>query len=246
VPAPPGHPRKVQVSEDFVRAETLRGLAAYALHLGREERLAQLIPSNATAKKEQQDRQTHALEQRLERITATQDNLMRELRGSFDMPEHAGEEYRRRIRADYTTLDTEHQALTAQLDTLAADAAPGTDIDLVSLLPEITTALAELPEDLQAALYAIFDIQIMWNAPMRQATFHATITDTTPQLIQALLNRANDDDHTPPPAQPEAPPPAQTPAPPRWRVQYASLFAENAPPKSNPPESTPGGGGHAG
>jgi site-specific DNA recombinase len=193
--ATPGHPRTVQVREDLLRDETLRGLAAYALAPGREERLAELIPSNATAKKEQHDRQTAALQQRLKRITATQDNLMKELRGSFDMPEHAGEEYRRRIRADYATLDAEHQDITAKLTELDADPAPGTDLDLVSLLPEITTDLGELPEDLQAELYNIFDIQIIWNAPMRQATFHATITDTTPHIIQALLNRANDN-HT--------------------------------------------------
>jgi hypothetical protein len=78
-----------------------------------QERLAQLIPATATAKKVQHDRQTQTLEQRLKRITSTQDNLMRELRGSFDMPDHAGEEYRRRIRGDYTTLDTERQDITA-------------------------------------------------------------------------------------------------------------------------------------
>jgi site-specific DNA recombinase len=194
--ATPGHPRTVQVREDLLRDETLRGLAAYALAPGREERLAELIPSTAAEKKEQHDRQTSALQQRAKRITTTQDNLMKELRGSFDMPEHAGEEYRRRIRTDYTTLDTEHQTLTAQLDALAAEAAPGNDLDLVSLLPEITTDLNELPEDLQAGLYAVFDIQIVWNAPLRQATFHATITDTSPQLVQAILNRANDT-HTP-------------------------------------------------
>ena len=49
---------------------------------------------------------------------------MRELRGSFDMPDHAGDEYRRRIRADYATLDTEHQHIKAQLAELAADPHP--------------------------------------------------------------------------------------------------------------------------
>ena len=143
---------------------------------------------------------------------------MRELRGSFDMPEHAGEEYRRRIRADYTTLDADHQTLTAQLTELAAEKVPGNDLDLVSLLPEVTADLAELPPDLQADLYAIFDIQIVWNAPMRQATFHATVTDTTPQIIQALLNRTNNDAATI-----HNPLPAQTPPVRLWRLPFASL-----------------------
>ena len=115
---------------------------------------------------------------------------MRELRGSFDMPDHAGEEYRRRIRADYATLHAEHETITARLAELADDPAPGNDLDLVRLLPEVAAGLDELPADLQAELFAAFDIQIVWNATMRQATIHATITDTTPGIVKALLARA--------------------------------------------------------
>jgi len=190
VAAAPDHPRTVQVREDLLQAETLRGLAAYALAPGRQQRLAQLIPSTVTAKKEQHDRKAAALHQRLKRITTTQNNLMRELRGSFDMPDHAGEEYRRRIRADYATLHTAHQDITAQLTELADNPAPGSDLDLVTLLPEVAAGLDELPADLQAELFAAFDIQIAWNAPIRQATIHATITDTTPSIVTALLARA--------------------------------------------------------
>ena len=192
VAAAPDHPCTVQVREDLLQAETLRGLAAYALAPGREQRLAQLIPSTATAKKEQHDRQAAALHQRLKRILTTQDNLMRELRGSFDMPDHAGEEYRRRIRAGYATLHTEHQTIKARLAELADDPAPANDLDLVRLLPEVAAGLDELPAHLQAELLDVFGIQIVWNAPMRQATFHATITDTTPGIVTALLARATD------------------------------------------------------
>jgi hypothetical protein len=121
--------------------------------------------------------------------------------GSFDMPEHAGEEYRRRLRADYATLDAEHEGIKAQLADLAAHPEPGNDPDLISLLPETTTDLAELPADLQAELYAVFDIQIIWNAPMRQAT----ITDTTLQIITDLLTRASDTD-TPATSPADSPP----------------------------------------
>ena len=175
VAAAPDHPRTVQVREDLLQAETLRGLAAYALAPGREQRLAQLIPSTATAKKEQHDRQAAALHKRLKRLTSTQDNLMRELRGSFDMPDHAGEEYRRRIRADYATLHTEHQTITAQLAELADDPVPTNDLDLVRLLPEVAAGLDELPADLQAELFDVFGIQIVWNAPTRQATFRGRV-----------------------------------------------------------------------
>ena len=86
------------------------------------------------------------------------------------------------------------QTIKTQLTELAADPAPANDLDLVTLLPEAAGDLDELPADLHAELFAAFDIQIAWNAPMRQATIHAT--DTTPQIVTALLARASDD-HAP-------------------------------------------------
>ena len=56
----------------------------------------------------------------------------------------------------------------------------------------MAAGLDELPADLQTELLAAFGIQIVWNAPTRQATFHATITDTTPGIVTALLARATD------------------------------------------------------
>jgi len=193
VAAAPGHPRTVQVREDFLKSETFSGLSAYALGPGREQRLAQLIPHTASARKQQHDRQAAALRTRLNRITTQQDNLMRELNGSFDMPDEAGEQYRRRIRADYTRLHDERTGITTQLTGLDAGEPPAPAPDLVSLLPETTTDLTALPPGLQAELLDVFDIQIIWNAPMRQATFRATITDTTPGIITALFARASND-----------------------------------------------------
>jgi len=86
------------------------------------------------------------------------------------------------------------QTIKTQLTELAADPAPANDLDLVTLLPEAAGDLDALPADLHAELFAAFDIQIAWNAPMRQATIHAT--DTTPQIVTALLARASDD-HAP-------------------------------------------------
>ena len=113
------------------------GLAAYALAPGREQRLAELIPHTATARQAQHDRQAAALAKRLKRLTARQDNLMRELDESFDMADEAGEAYRRRIRADYAALHGERKTIDTQLTDLAADATPAPAPDLVSLLPEV-------------------------------------------------------------------------------------------------------------
>src|SRR5208283_4367829 len=71
-------------------------------------------------------------------------------------------------------------------------APPAQDPALIELLPELAGSLASLPPEIQAGLIAAFDVQILWNPGMNQATFNATITDTTPGIITALLDRASD------------------------------------------------------
>jgi hypothetical protein len=46
-----------------------------------------------------------------------------------------------------------------------------------------------LHERLQAALFAVLDIQVLWSAPVHQATF-APASATPPGVIADLLNRA--------------------------------------------------------
>ena len=113
------------------------------------------------------------------------------------MPAKAADVYRARIRQQFVTLCGERETLTAQLDALDNDhGRHGNDPALLDELPELAARLDELPERLQAELFAAFDIQILWNPPMKQATFFATISDTTPGIITALLDRANDDPAT--------------------------------------------------
>ena len=119
-PAIPGPSRSAKTPQD----PDVDGLSAYALAPGREKRLAALIPHTASARQQQHDRQAAALRTRLKRVTAQQDNLMRELNGSFDMPDEAGEQYRRRIRADYARLHDERQPIETQLSELAAGEPP--------------------------------------------------------------------------------------------------------------------------
>ena len=109
------------------------------------------------------------------------------------MPPKAADAYRARIRQQFVTLCADREAITAQLGALDKDAARhGTDPALLDELPELAGRLDELPERLQAELFAAFDIQVLWNPPMKQATFFAT----TPGIITALLDRANDDPAT--------------------------------------------------
>ncbi len=121
VAAAPDHPRTVQVREDVLMAETFRGLAAYALAPGREQRLAELIPHTATARQAQHDRQAATLGKRLKRLTARQDNLMRELDGSSTWPMKPARPTAAASAATTATLHKERKAIETQLSELAAD-----------------------------------------------------------------------------------------------------------------------------
>ena len=195
--AVPDHPRTVAARQDLLLATLRDGLGSYALAPGRAARLAELLPAGAAEAKARHDAQASALRLRIKQIDAAEHNLIAELNNAASMPAKAADSYRARIRQQFVTLYGERETLTAQLDALDKDAGRyGTDPALLDELPELAGRLDELPERLQAELFAAFDIQILWNAPMKQATFFATITDTTPGIVAALLDRAGDDPAT--------------------------------------------------
>ena len=96
---------------------------------------------------------------------------------------------RKRIHDHFTDLRHQRETIEADLKALASDTGRAYDTDLLDELPELAGHLDELPEHLQAELFAAFDIQVLWNAPMNQAT----ISDTTPGFVTDLLTRADDD-----------------------------------------------------
>ena len=53
-------------------------------------------------------------------------------------------------------------------------------------LPYAAAAFNDAPEHVKARIYAAFDIQVLYRAPIKQATIWATITPTTPGIIAAL------------------------------------------------------------
>ena len=130
----------------------------------------------------------------MKQIDTAQDSLIHDL-GILptDPADTAAHAMRKRIHAHFTDLHHERETIEAQLKALASDTGRGNDPDLLDELPELAGRLDELPEHIQAELFAAFDIQVLWNPPMRQATFFATITDTTPGIITDLLARAGDD-----------------------------------------------------
>ena len=207
----PDHPRTVTAPENLLLSVLRAGLSAYALAPGRAGRLRQLLPAGAAGQQARHDTQAAALSLRLKQIDTAEKNLITELDAAAQLPATAAGAYRARIRERFTQLCTERDTITAQLTELAHHTSQhGNDPTLIDELPELAGRLDELPERIQAHLFAAFDIQILWNPPMRQATIYATITDTTPGIITDLLTRASDDD--PATAHPGPPPPAQTPA----------------------------------
>jgi hypothetical protein len=66
------------------------------------------------------------------------------------------------------------------------------------------------PERIQAALDQAFDIQLLYRKDMHQVTIWATITDSTPHAVAAIIADAG---HDPAPATTSPAPPAPTPAP---------------------------------
>ena len=195
--AVPGHPRTVAARQDLLLATLRDGLAAYALAPGRTARLAELLPAGAADAQARHDTQAATLRLRIRQIDAAEHNLITELNNAATMPAKAADAYRARIRHQFVTLYGERETLTGQLEALDKDTGRhGTDPALLDELPELAGRLDELPERIQAELFAAFDIQILWNPPMKQATFFATISDTTPGIVAALLARAGDDPAT--------------------------------------------------
>ena len=188
--AAPDHPRTVAAREDLL-LDTLRdGLAAYALAPGRAGRLAELLPADAAAKQAKREHQAAALAAKLRQLDKALDSLIYDLGTlSTDPADKAAQAMRARIHTHFADKHAEREKTGTELKALRNDTSGGSDLDLLDDLPELSTHLADLPPRIQAQLFAAFDIQVLWNPPMRQATFHAAITDTTPGILAALLPR---------------------------------------------------------
>jgi site-specific DNA recombinase len=193
--AAPDHPRTVAAREDLL-LDTLRDdLSRYALAPGRAARLAELLPADAAAKKAQRDAHTAALTAKLKQLDKALDSLVYDLGTlSTDPADKAAQAMRARIHAHFADKHAEREKTAAERSALDSDTSHASDTDLLDELPELGTRLDDLPQHIQARLFAAFDIQVLWNPPMKQATFFATITDTTPGIITALLARASNDD----------------------------------------------------
>jgi hypothetical protein len=118
---------------------------------------------------------------------------------------------RARCSQRFTELHTERQDIETQIH--AIDNAPARDdhAELLDALPLLSGNLSRLPERIQAALYQAFDIQLLYRKDMHQVTIWATITESTPHAVAAIITDASHDPaNTASPSQP-APAPASIP-----------------------------------
>jgi len=91
--------------------------------------------------------------------------------------------------------------------------------ELLDAIPLITANLGQLPERIQAALYQAFDIQFLYRKDMHQVTIRATITDSTPHAVAAIITDTDHDPHQPPPTPPS---PHQHQPPPAPRLPFGT------------------------
>ncbi len=193
VAAAPDHPGTVAARQDLILTALRGGLEAYAFTPGRKERLKKLLPAGADDHHSRTKAQATALGARVKQLETAMDNLTHDLATiKADPDDSAAQDLRARIYAHFTDLHHDHEAAKTQLQELSQQAPPSFDLDLIDDLPLLPGRVHELPERLQAGIFAALDIQILWNAPMKQATFIATITGTTGSTLDYLLTCGDD------------------------------------------------------
>jgi hypothetical protein len=187
----------IGIREDHLTTAISHFLDKYALGCDRAAMLAHHLPATAADADANREHQAAELGRRIARNNAATAGLMTELADLGDATSPATVAYRQRIRERFNQLYDETAALQAQLDELNAQADTATDADLINQLPHAPGLLADSPDHIREALAAAFDLHCTYRADQRQITIRATITDTTPGIVNALLATPGADDGTP-------------------------------------------------
>jgi site-specific DNA recombinase len=185
----PGHPvTSVSVREDTVVAAITAFLDQYVFGYDRAAMLKDRIPVTTAEHAAARAREHARLSADIARIDTAQAGLLTELEQLGADKSPATQAYRTRIRARNSEYHDQRTATQTQLDTLNAAATPRDDPALLDELPHLTTTLAGAPAPLIEDLLTALDLQVLYRPEQDQATIWATLTDTTPQTINALLN----------------------------------------------------------
>ncbi len=190
----PGHVRAAVTDHDMTAA--VDHIISALLGHDRAAMLAAALP--ATQAEQDQRNQQHSQELRLQAAQneTAQNGLITQLAQMGSDTSPMANAMRERITAQFNDLYTHAQAIEAELDALTAAQAPAPDTTLLDELPYAALNLAHAPEHVKAALYNAFDIHALYRQPIKQATIWATITDTSPGTIAALLTDPRTDHDT--------------------------------------------------
>ncbi|MGB6571754.1 MAG: hypothetical protein WBF20_08790 [Trebonia sp.] len=144
------------------------------------------LPASAAEAAARRDAQAAQLRKRIARNEASQKGLISELAQLGDDTSPAAA-YRKRIREHHTELDSQAAALHAHLEAITAQAASENDPTLISELPYAPGSLLQAPDHVREALYAALNLHCTFRGDKQQVTIRATITDTTPGIVAALI-----------------------------------------------------------
>jgi len=203
-PHNPANPRDQLKHPDHVRAAirervihaAVNQIIAGLLSADRAEMLAAILPATAADHDQRNDARAQELRRQISQNETAQHGLITQLErlGSDTTP--AADAMRQRITDQFTARYDEAKTLQAELDQIQAAQPAEDDPTLLDELPSAAAAFGDAPEDIKARIYAAFDIQVLYRAPIKQATIWATITPTTPATITALTTDPRTDHDT--------------------------------------------------
>jgi site-specific DNA recombinase len=191
-PHNPNSPRDTAEHPDHARAAVrervmhaaVDGIISTLLSHDRAEMLTAILPATQAEHDQHAAARAEQLRKQVSQNQTAQHGLITQLErlGSDTSP--AADAMRQRITDQFTDRYNQAKELQAELDTIEAAQPPAQDISLLGELPYLADHFADAPDHLKAKLYAAFDIQVLYRAPIKQATIWATITGSTPASSQ--------------------------------------------------------------
>ncbi|MEW2453244.1 recombinase family protein [Streptomyces albus] len=137
-----------------------------------------------------------ALRREGERLARGQRRLMEQLAGEDDGDPETAAEFRKSIRKQFDRLERQRRDVAAKITeaetaATAASGADGADASgLLDMLPHLNTRMADLPSNVQCALYDAFHLQIHYDHRDRGAEIRVTVAAPLLGEITGIAERA--------------------------------------------------------
>jgi site-specific DNA recombinase len=193
----PDHGR-VTLREETISQAVAAFVAERLLGPDRKAMLAAALPADAADQAARHADQAEHLRKQLARIDTAERALISELETAADPADPATQAYRTRIRARYAELYDERTRTETALAAAQTSATRADDPTLLDELPLTGDILTEAPDRIKEAVYAAFDIHVLYRPDQHQVTIWATITPATPATITALTTDPRTDHDTHP------------------------------------------------